>query len=117
MYHTIWVNFEAKIWAGAGAGPNWRFRLQPNTLAPAPKPCLKDFYDISLKKFTFVSNIDIRKLKTPASVLQAMKNLTLWNFSNLWAHADFPIHQTITENTGNTLDDSSEIDQYSEVMI
>ena len=34
MYHTICVNYEAKIEDGTGAGPKWRLRLQPNTPAP-----------------------------------------------------------------------------------
>ena len=34
MYHLICVNYEAKILAGAGTGPKWRLRLQPNTPAP-----------------------------------------------------------------------------------
>ena len=25
---------------GSSAGPKWRLRLQPNTSAPAPKPCV-----------------------------------------------------------------------------
>ena len=44
MFHTICVNYEAKIEAeavagtGAGAGTKRRFRLKPNTPAPAMKP-------------------------------------------------------------------------------
>ena len=44
MNHTICVNYEAKIEAeavagtGAGAGTKRRFRLKPNTRAPAMKP-------------------------------------------------------------------------------
>ena len=51
MYHTICVNYVAKIAAGAGTGanPKWRLRLHPNT--PAPKPCCRenaDFHDPSI---------------------------------------------------------------------
>ena len=42
MFHTICVNYEAKIEAeavaGTGAGTKRRFRLKPNTRAPAMKP-------------------------------------------------------------------------------
>ena len=51
MFHAIFVNYLTNIQGGAGAGPKWQLRLQPNT--PAPKPCFKLDLDRVLKVLRF----------------------------------------------------------------
>ena len=61
MYHTICVNYEAKINAGAGAGPNGRLRLQPNPPAPAPKPCLQYIHSTHQNRSFSIPQTPLRK--------------------------------------------------------